>query len=242
LWCLGYPDQALISSQKALVLARGFNHPFSLADVLCHAGCMFNAMRRDAAALNINAQEMMNLSTELNYRGWLARSTCYSGSALVRLGQIQEGIAKIKAGIADNLDSENSLLMSGHLCFLAEAYAQSGQPGEGLKTLEDAFDSIEQTNEHYWEAEVYRIQGELLLMQGDEPEAEDSFHKAIEVARRQSAKSWELRATTSLARLWRKQNRMDDTRQVLGEIYSWFTEGFDTPDLREARELLEVIA
>jgi predicted ATPase len=79
-------------------------------------------------------------------------------------------------------------------------------------------------------------------MQGDEVKAEASFHKAIEIACRQSAKSWELRATTSLARLWRKQNRMDDTRQVLGEIYSWFTEGFDTPDLREARELLEVIA
>jgi DNA-binding SARP family transcriptional activator/predicted ATPase len=242
LWCLGYPDQAMKSNQAALALAREFDHPFSLADVLCHAGCMFNAMYRDVEALSDNADEMMQLSTILKYRGWLARSTCYRGSAQVKLGQVKEGIANIKAGIADNLESDNRLLVSIHLSILAEAYAQSGQPREGLKTLEDAFYSIEQTNEHHWEAEVYRIQGELLLMQGDEAKAEASFLKAIGIARSQSAKSWELRATTSLARLWQEQGQLEDARQVLGDIYSWFTEGFDSPDLRETKMLLRAMA
>jgi predicted ATPase/DNA-binding SARP family transcriptional activator len=242
LWCLGYPDQALETSQKALTLARGLDHPFSLADVICFAGCMVNAMRREVAELNKYAQEMITLSIELNYRGWLAQANSYYGSALVSLGQIQEGIAKINAGITDNLDIGTMLDHSMHHCFLAEAYAQSGQPGEGLKTLEAAFDSIEQTDEHHWEVEVHRIQGELLLMQGDESQAENSFQKAIEIARRQSAKSWELRATMSLARLWHKRGRTADARQELEEIYNWFTEGFDTPDLKDAKSLLEKLS
>jgi predicted ATPase len=242
LWCLGYPDQALETSQKALTLARGLDHPFSLADVICFAGCMVNAMRREVVELNKYAQEMITLSIELNYRGWLAQANSYYGSALVSLGQIQEGIAKINAGITDNLDIGTMLDHSMHHCFLAEAYAQSGQPGEGLKTLEAAFDSIEQTDEHHWEVEVHRIQGELLLMQGDESQAENSFQKAIEIARRQSAKSWELRATMSLARLWHKRGRTADARQELEEIYNWFTEGFDTPDLKDAKSLLEKLS
>jgi predicted ATPase len=98
---------------------------------------------------------------------------------------------------------------------------------------------VEETDERHWEAELYRLKGELLLTQGDKTEAEASFHKAIEVARRQQAKSWELRATVSLCRLWRKQGRVDEARQTLAEIYGWFTEGFDTPDLQEAKALLE---
>jgi predicted ATPase len=203
---------------------------------------MVNAMRREVVELNKYAQEMITLSIELNYRGWLAQANSYYGSALVSLGQIQEGIAKINAGITDNLDIGTMLDHSMHHCFLAEAYAQSGQPGEGLKTLEAAFDSIEQTDEHHWEVEVHRIQGELLLMQGDESQAENSFQKAIEIARRQSAKSWELRATMSLARLWHKRGRTADARQELEEIYNWFTEGFDTPDLKDAKSLLEKLS
>jgi predicted ATPase len=101
---------------------------------------------------------------------------------------------------------------------------------------------VEETGERYYEAEIHRLKGELLLMQGDEAEAETSFHKAIEVARRQSAKSWELRATVSLCRLWQKQGKVDEARQMLAEIYGWFTEGFDTPDLQEARALLEELS
>jgi len=98
---------------------------------------------------------------------------------------------------------------------------------------------VEETDERHWEAELYRLRAELLLMQGDDAEAEASFHKAVEVARRQQAKSWELRATVSLCRLWQKQGKVDEARQMLAEIYNWFTEGFDTPDLQEAKALLE---
>jgi predicted ATPase len=101
---------------------------------------------------------------------------------------------------------------------------------------------VEETGERHWQAELHRVRAELLLMQGDSAEAEASLHNAIEVARRQSAKSWELRATTSLARLWQGQGRMDQARQVLAEVYGWFTEGYGTPDLKEAEALLQELS
>jgi predicted ATPase len=239
LWCLGYPDQALRESQEVLALARKLDHPFSLADALCFAGCWFNAMRRDAQALKGVAEELTRLSSEIRLVGWLNSGICFHGEALAMLGQVSEGIAQIRAGMAADESIDIRVYLVGAYRSLAEVYAKSGQPGEGLKTLDEALDSIKQTNERHWEAEVYRLMGELQLMQGDEAKAETSFHKAIEVARCQSARSWELRATTSLTRLWRKQGRIDDARKMLGEIYSWFTEGFDTPDLKEAKSLLE---
>jgi predicted ATPase len=133
--------------------------------------------------------------------------------------------------------------LSHLLALLAEAYGSTGQAEEGLNVLAEALAFVRSSNERYYEAEIYRLKGELLLMQGgDETEAEASFHKAIEVARRQSAKSWELRATVSLCRLWQKQGRRDEARQMLAEIYGWFTEGFDTPDLKEAQALLEELS
>jgi predicted ATPase len=132
--------------------------------------------------------------------------------------------------------------LSGRLCSLAEAQAKAGYPEEGLATLTEALALVEQSDERYCEAELYRVKGELLLAQGDEAEAEASLHRAIEVARRQQAKSWELRATVGLCRLWRKQGRIDEARRMLAEIYGWFTEGFDTPDLKEAEALLEELS
>jgi predicted ATPase len=111
-----------------------------------------------------------------------------------------------------------------------------------LSVLAEALAQVEKTDERYYEAELRRLKGELLLMQGDKTKAEGSFHKAIEVARRQQAKSWELRATVSLCRLWQGQGRMDKARHVLAEIYGWFSEGFDTPDLKEAKALLEELS
>jgi predicted ATPase len=111
-----------------------------------------------------------------------------------------------------------------------------------MTTLAEALTLVEGTGERQWEAEIYRVRGELLLVQGDEADAEASFHRAIEVARRQSAKSWELRATTSLARLWQKQGEREEARRILAESYGWFTEGFDTPDLIEARTLLNELS
>ena len=238
LWCLGYPDQALSRSQEALALARELGHPFSLADVLYYAGCLLNEMRREAQAFKDDAEELMRLANE-RVPGWLGQGIRSRGAALAMLGQIQEGMAQMREGMAVDQSLGVRLDLSGTLGSLAEAQASAGQAEAGLSTLAEAVAFVEKTGERYYEAEIYRLQGELLLMQGDEAEAEASFHKAIEVARRQQAKSWELRATVSLCRLWQEQGRMDEARQMLAEIYGWFTEGFDSPDLQEAKALLE---
>jgi DNA-binding SARP family transcriptional activator/predicted ATPase len=242
LWCLGYPEQALKRSQQALALARELDHAFSLADVLCYGGCMFNAMRRDAPALKDDAEELMRLSDEKSFVGWLGMATHFRGEVLAMLGQVQEGMAQMREGMAAMQSAGVRLNLPGKLGSLAEAQAKAGRPEEGLTTLAEALAVVEETDERHWEAELYRLKGELLLMQGDDAEAEASFHKAIEVARRQQAKSWELRATVSLCRLWQRQGKLEEAQQLLTEIYGWFTEGFDTPDLQEAKALLEELS
>jgi predicted ATPase len=242
LWCLGYPKQALKRSQEALALARELDHAFSSADVLCYAGCMFNKLRRDAPALKDDAEELMRLSKGMGFSSFGGTGTCYCGEALIRLGQVQEGLAHLREGMVVRQSIGARCNSSGILGALGEAQAKAGRPEEGLATLAEALDMVEETDERYWQSELYRMQAELLFMQDDEAEAEASFHKAIEIARRQQAKSWELRATIGLARLWQKQGKGEDARQMLARIYDWFTEGLDTPDLQEARMLLEELS
>ena len=158
------------------------------------------------------------------------------------LGQVQEGMAHIREGIAAEQSAGVHCCLSGVLGFLAEAQARAGKQGEGLATLAEALALVEETDERHFEAELNRVRAEILLMQGDEAGAEASFETAIAVARRQQARSWELRATTGLARLWQAQCRADEARQMLAEIYGWFTEGHDTPDLKEAKALLDELA
>jgi DNA-binding SARP family transcriptional activator len=242
LWCLGYPEQALKRSQEALALARELDHPFSLADVLCFAGCVFNGLRRDAQALKEHAEELERLSEDLGFLSFLPTGTSYRGDALIKLGQVQEGVERIRAGMAVRQSVSAHCYFSGIMGALAEAQGKVGQPEKGLATLAEAFAFVEETDERYCEAELYRLRAELLLIQGEGAEAETSLHQAIEVARRQQAKSWELRATSSLARLWQQQGRKDEARQTLAEIYGWFTEGLDTADLTEAKALLEELS
>jgi adenylate cyclase len=239
LWCLGYPDQAQSRSQEVLALARELDHPYSLANVLAFAGCLFNEMRRDTGMLKDNAEELMRLSNERSFAGWLDAGTRYRGEAVAMLGQFQEGTMQMRQSMADSRSKGLRCYLAGTLDSLAEVQSKAGHPEEGLTTLDEALALVEETDERLWEAELYRLRGELLLMQGDDAEAEVSLKKAIGEAHRQNAKSWELRASTSLARLWQKQGKVDEAGQILGEIYGWFTEGFDTPDLREARALLE---
>jgi predicted ATPase len=210
----------------------------SLAEVLYFAGCLFNKMRRDAQALKGSSVELVPLSNE-KVPAWSGGGTTRRGEALAMLGQVQEGIAQMREGMAAMQSTGVRCYLPGTLGSLAEAQAKAGHPEEGLTTLAEALALVEQTDERHWEAELYRLRAELLLMQGDDAEAEASLHNAIEVARRQRTKSWELRATVSLCRLWQEQGRMDEARQMLAGIYGWFTEGFDTPDLQEAKALLE---
>jgi predicted ATPase len=240
LWALGYPEQALQRSEEAIALARELDHPFSLADALAFGGCMYNKMRGDARALKDHAEELMRYSKEKAMPGWLATGTVYRGEAVAMLGKFQEGIAQICEGMTAEKTIGIRLYLPGSLCTLAKAQAHAGLPVEGLTTLADALAMVEETGERLWEAELYRVRAELLLMQGeyDAVEAEASFQEAIEVARNQSARSWELRATTGLARLWQELGKREEARQVLAPIHAWFTEGFETPDLREAEALL----
>jgi predicted ATPase len=242
LWCLGYPDQAAKRSEDALALARELGHPYTMADILTYAGCLLGEMRRDAHLFITCAEELKWLASDNELQGWLGMGTWYRGEAQVMQGHVEEGIAEMREGLEFHQFGPARCYQTGRLYSLAEAQAKAGRPEEGLSTLAETLALVEQTDERYAEAEIYRVQAELLLMQGDEAEAEASLQQAIDIARRQSAKSWELRATTSLARLWQAQGKIDQARQMLAEVYGWFSEGFDTPDLLEAKALLEELS
>jgi predicted ATPase len=239
LWGLGFPDQALQRSEEALALARELNHPFSLADVLCFAGCLFHAMRKDGDSLKTNAEELIRLSQERSMGGWLATATRYLGEALVLQGNIQEGVVRAREGMRGLHAAYIEVYSTGTLSSLVEAQTRLGRLEEAQSILDETFALVEKHNERYWESELYRLKGELSLKQGKQVEAEASMNEAIEIARRQNARSLELRAVMSLCHLWEKQDKKVEARQLLSEIYNWFTEGFDTPDLVEARRLLE---
>jgi DNA-binding SARP family transcriptional activator/tetratricopeptide (TPR) repeat protein len=238
LWCLGYPEQAAHLSQEALTLARALRHAFSQADVVCYGGCMLDDMRGNGQSLLDHADELVTLSKEASFTGYLATGTSFRGQALAMSGQIQEGIEQIRQGMAMNASLDVTWGFIGNLRALAQIYASTGQVEKGLQTLDEAVALVEKHSERNWEAELYRLSGELLLMQGNEDEAEASLQKAVQVARQQHARSWELRSATSLAALWQKQGRTEQAHQLLSEVYAWFTEGFETPDLIKARELL----
>ena len=241
LWCLGYPDQALKRSQQVLTQARDLEHAFTQADVLCYGGCLFNAMCREPQTLIKTSDEMMQIVQKNDLPGWLSMAMFSRGEALVMVGRVQEGIALMLQGVEGNETSHVRCYLPWTLCFIAEGQAKLGQAEEGLATLARAFALVEETGERHWEAELYRLEAQLLLVQGDEEGAQASLEKALQIARRQSARSLELRAAVDLARLWRNQSKTIEARRVLAEVYNWFTEGFDTPDLIEARELLEEI-
>jgi adenylate cyclase len=195
-------------------------------------------MRRDAQALIDNAKELKNLAS-VKLKGWLGQATWQHGDALALLGNLEEGIAQMREGLEIKQFSPERCHQTGCLRSIAEARGKIGRPEKGLNTLDKAIALVEKTNERYCEAEIYRTQGELLLLQDKEAETEISLQKAIEVARCQQAKSWELRASLDLARLWQGQGKKTQAQKMLSEIYNWFTEGFDTPDLKEAKALLD---
>jgi predicted ATPase len=246
LWLLGYPDQALERSRKAMALARQLDHPYTLDFALSVAGAFFHQMRRETDAARELNEATLQLSTEEGFPLSMAAGTLLRGWALALAGQADEGITAIRQGL-DTMQAMGTKTRRSHsLALLAEAHASAGQVVQGLSALDEALSQVEESGERYFESEIHRLRGELLLIQGDETatdtslgRAEGCFQRAIEVARRQQARSWELRATMSLARLWGAQGKGEAARKVLTEVYGWFTEGFDTPDLMEAKALLE---
>jgi predicted ATPase len=238
LWYLGYPEQALQRSREALARAQELDHPYSLADALSTGGAMVHLLRRDLQAAQALAEEALSLASEHDFRPFLAQSTALYGRVLVGQGRIEEGIAQLRQGLSAWEATGTCLRRPTFTAWLAEAYGEGGQAEEGLSVLAEALSHVEETGEREVEAELRRLKGDLLLVQGDQPGAEAYFEHAIEVACRQRAKSLELRATVSLARLWQAQGKRQEAREALAAIRSWFTEGFDTADLQEAEALL----
>jgi len=242
LWLLGYPEQALIRLHDALALAHELSHPISLAFTWCLAATVYQ-LRRDVPAAYEHAEAAVALATEQGFTQWVALGTILRGWALALQGQGQAGMAQVRQGIAAWLTTGAALLAPWFCTLLAEASDYLGHPEDGLQALTEAHTLVEQHEERFWEAEVCRLRGVLLLRQPGTPqaEAETWLQRALDVARRQEAKSLELRAAMSLARLWHQQGRHTEARDLLEPIYGWFTEGFDTADLQEARALLEAL-
>ena len=190
-----------------------------------------------------HAKAAIAIATEQGFVFWTAFAGMFLGSALSAQGHREEGLTLISKSVTDWQATGAKLGGTLFLALLAEAYGKAENVEKGLDVVADTLALIQKNEERYGEAELYRNKGELLLMQGkDETEAENSFKQGIEISKHQRAKSLELRSTLSLIRLWQAQGKREDARRVLTEIYNWFTEGFDTADLKEARALLEVIS
>jgi predicted ATPase len=244
LWHLGYPDQARQKSEAARTLAHERSYPYSLAVARVFAA-LAHQLRRDSALTHEWAEAGITLAREHGFPNWVGEGAVLQGWALAEQGQSAEGISQIRQGLATKQAVGAGILQSYHLALLAEAYGKAGQVEEGLAALAEALTVVDKNGERFYEAELYRLKGELTLqskVQGPqsqvEAEAEDCFLRAIEIARRQLAKSLELRAVTSLSRLWQQQGKKNEAHKLLAEIYGWFTEGFDTKDLQEAKALL----
>jgi predicted ATPase len=242
LWYLGYPDQALARSQEAVALVQQIAHPLSLSFVLSFAA-MFHQFRREVRAAQERAEAAIRLATEQGFPFYMAFSSILRGWALAQRGQAREGLEQMHQSMQAFRATGGEILRAYCLALLAETYGTIGEPEGGLTVLAEALTLADTTEEHLYEPELYRLKGELLLQQSsdNQADAESCYHHALDIARSQQAKSFELRTATSLARLWQQQGKRDEARQVLGDVYNWFTEGFDTADLKDAKALLDAL-
>jgi len=240
LFDLGYPEKALQRGREALALGRKLSHPYSLAFALGWLGLLY-AERGEHLLSQQLEEEMIALSGENGFVLLAALGTIWRGSAMVEQGVMGEGIASIQRGLAIFTDERSEEERLFHVFLLAAAYGKLGRSREGLALLEELLVLVNKTGKRSLESNVYRLKGELLLTQhaANQLEAEQYFRMAISIARRQEARAYELRATTSLARFFVGQGRRNEARTMLAKIYGWFTEGFDTADLKDAKALLD---
>ena len=224
-------------------LAEEVAHPLSLVHALVVAATVHQG-RREVLAAHAQAAAAMTLATAQGFASFLARGTVLHGWALALQGQGEAGIAAIRQGLAAELATGDTLWQPYFLGLLAEAYGAGGHPDEGLAALAEALAVLDTTELRYYAAELSRLKGALLLLQAvpDTAQAAACFHQALDVARQQQAKSFELRAATSLARLWQSQGKRQEAYDLLAPVYHWCTKGFDTADLQEAKALLAALA
>jgi adenylate cyclase len=270
LWLLGYPNQALSRSQEALALAQKLSHAYSLGFALFYSAALHRC-RREAQLVQERSRALIELSNQQGFVRWMGLGMCMHGWALAELGSSKEGILQLRQGLSMWRNMGGAQGLPHILAMLAEAYGRAGQAVEGLHVLAEALAIVHENGERHYEAELYRLKGELLLQQAIgrdvtciapmetsmvaeakgvgatyEPllqtEVETCFHQALDVSSHQCAKSLELRAAMSLSRLWQQQGKPAEAHQILTRIYGWFTEGLNTPDLQEAKALLEALA
>ena len=261
LWFLGYPDQALERVHKTPTLARGLSHHYSLGFAL-RSVAVVHQLRLEEQAVQKWAEALIALSNEQGFAYWLAWGTILQGWALSKQGQGEEGVSQIIEGLTIHKDTEGELARPYFLALQAEANLEIGKAEDGLRALDEAECIVNKNDERFYEAELHRLKGELLLVQSrggsrtapteismlmetDQTvltEAEVCFRQALEVAHWQNAKSLELRAVMSLSSLLERQGKKEEARKMLAEIYGWFTEGFETHDLKEAKAMLKELS
>jgi predicted ATPase len=243
LWLLGFRDEASKRSREAVTLARELAHPVSLANTFCWVAFL-HQLRGEMRESQEQAEATIALSEEHGIENWLAMGTLMRGWAVAMQGQPVEGIREMLSVLDAMRAVGAQIAVPWFLGLLAEVYEKVGEWQEGLAAIGEAMQVTNKTGQDLWGSYLHRLKGDLLLAlsEDNQAEAESSLRQAIEIARRQSAKSWELQATTSLARLWQTQDKKEEARQLLAEIYGWFTEGFDTRDLKEAKTLLDELS
>jgi predicted ATPase len=241
LFCLGFPDQSLAWSNAAIAEARRLAHPPSLALSLAY-GAILHSLNGEIAALDERAGELVAVATEQGFPVYRAVGTIFRGCVKVKNGEVAEGISLLRSGSIAYRAAGTEVWMPYHTALLASACEIAGQVEKAATLLDEALQIVERTRERLLEAELYRHKGQLLSRQGHPEAAEELYRKALSIAEEQEAKLWELRAAASLARLRRDQGRRGEARHLLAPIYGWFTEGFGTPDLTEAKALLDELA
>jgi predicted ATPase len=243
LWLLGYPEAALSDAEHALTHAREIGHAASLMYTLGH-GLLARYQCGNYANATAVFNELVALAEEKGTLFWKGFGMMNQGCVCALSGQPSDAVRMITSGLAAQKLTGATLWMPFFLSYLARAYAELGNFEEALHSIGEAITTVETTKEKWCEAEVHRTAGEitLLALKPDAAQAEVHFRHALAVARQQQAKSWELRAAMSLARLWRDQGKQQQARDLLAPVYKWFTEGFDTLDLKEAKALQEELA
>jgi predicted ATPase len=237
LFCLGYPDQALAQSSTAIAEARRLAHPPFLAGSLA-LGTLLLSLVGDNPVIGEWVDELSAVATEQGFPFWQAQGAIHRGWVKLKNGDVAEGVCLLRSGWIAYRATGAKIWAPYYIALLAKAREIGGQIEETLTLLDDALQIVE-TAERWFEAELNRHKGELLLRQGQADAAEELYRKALGIAGEQEAKLWELRAAASLARLRRDQGRPAEARNLLAPVYGWFAEGFDTADLKEAKALLD---
>jgi predicted ATPase len=240
--CLGHVEQALVRRDASLDEARRRSHPPTLALALTAAGISGSCIRLEAGSLLQYADELLSLATERGLGHFRMMALIERGCCLARLGRADQGIPLLAVGLAGIRDLGFGLWRPWALTLLADACRIAGQWQTALEHLAEARRLAEEREERWFQAETLRLTGEVRVAMGDPAAAEASYGQALALARRQSAKLWELRAATSLARLWRDQGKRAEARDLLAPVHDWFTEGLGTPVLQEAKALLDALA